>query len=58
MLERAHTATDYITRDDEARADLKPARSFVVYSGQDRYPLMEGVEVIGLRMMAEVFSSV
>ena len=42
----------------QARADLKPARSFVVYSGQDRYPLTEGVEVIGLRSMAEILSSV
>ena len=41
-----------------ARADLKPARSFVVYSGEDRYPLAEGVEVIGLRSMAEILSSV
>ena len=41
-----------------ARADLNPARSFVVYSGQDRYPLTAGVEVIGLRSMAEILSSV
>ena len=42
----------------QARADLKPTRSFVVYSGQDRYPLTEGVDVIGLRSMAEILSFV
>jgi predicted AAA+ superfamily ATPase len=31
-----------------AREDLKPERSFVVYSGKERYPLMEGIETIGL----------
>ena len=31
-----------------ARKDLKPARSFIVYSGDDRYPKGEGIEVIGL----------
>ena len=40
-----------------ARADLHPARCFVVYSGQDRYPLAEGVEAVGLRAMAEILSS-
>jgi hypothetical protein len=40
-----------------ARADLNPQRSFVVYSGQDRYPLAAGVEVIGLRALAEMLSS-
>lgn len=33
------------------RADLKPARSFVVYSGNERYPLSEDVEAIGLKEM-------
>lgn len=37
----------------EARAALSPERTFVVYSGDDRYPLREGVEVIGLRAFAE-----
>lgn len=32
-----------------AREDLKPARSFVVYSGEERYSKGEGVEVIGVR---------
>jgi uncharacterized protein len=31
-----------------AREDLKPKQSFVVYSGKQRYPLMEGIEAIGL----------
>ena len=35
-----------------AREDLRPARSFVVYSGDDRYPLREDVEAIGLRELA------
>ena len=39
-----------------ARADLNPARCFVVYSGQEHYPLAEGVEVISLRAMAELLS--
>ena len=32
-----------------AVADLKPAASFVVYAGEDRYPLGSGIEAIGLR---------
>ena len=39
-----------------ARADLNPTHSFVVYSGQDRYPLAEGIEAISLRSMAELLS--
>jgi hypothetical protein len=38
----------------DARADLHPARCFVVYSGQDHYPLGEGIEVISLRGMAQL----
>ena len=30
-----------------AREDLNPDRCFVVYSGDERYPRSEGVEVIG-----------
>lgn len=40
-----------------AREDVKPARSFVVYSGDERYPLSEGVEAIGLREMAAMLAS-
>ena len=32
----------------QAREDLDPDRCFVVYSGDERYPRAEGVEVIGL----------
>jgi uncharacterized protein len=31
-----------------AREDLNPARSFVVYSGNERYPISKGVDAIGL----------
>ncbi len=38
-----------------ACADLAPARRFVVYPGTDRWPLADGVEVIGLaELCAEV----
>lgn len=40
-----------------ARADLQPARCFVVYSGTANYPLAEGVEAISLRALAELLSS-
>lgn len=36
-----------------AREDLSPARAFVVSSGEDAYPLAEGVDVIGLRELAD-----
>lgn len=39
-----------------ARQDLSPDRSFVVYSGTERYPLIDGIEVIGLREMAQELS--
>ena len=39
-----------------ARADLQPTRCFVVYGGQERYPLLENVEVISLRALAELLS--
>lgn len=39
-----------------ARQDLKPARSFVVYSGDDRYPLGEDAEAIGLRELASILA--
>lgn len=35
-----------------AREDLKPARSFVVYSGTERYPKGKDIEVIGLRELS------
>jgi predicted AAA+ superfamily ATPase len=36
-----------------AREDLRPARTFVVYGGADRYVKAAGVEVIGLRELCE-----
>ncbi len=32
--------------------DLEPARAFVVHAGDDRYPLADGVEAIGVRALA------
>lgn len=40
-----------------AREDVKPARSFVVYAGGERYPLGGGVEAIGLREMAAMLAA-
>lgn len=37
-----------------ARQDIEPRRSFIVYSGEDRYSLSEGVEAIGLQEMAQM----
>jgi predicted AAA+ superfamily ATPase len=34
--------------------DLKPAKSFVVHSGEDRYPVTKEIEAIGLRELAEL----
>lgn len=39
-----------------ARQDLSPRRSFIVYSGKDRYPVSEGVEAIGIREMASMLA--
>lgn len=35
-----------------AKRDILPAKSFVVYSGTERYPLAADVEAIGLRELA------
>jgi hypothetical protein len=40
-----------------AREDLKPQRSFVVYSGGDRYPIDDGLEAIGLSGLADLLQS-
>ncbi len=37
-----------------AREDLKPERSFIVYSGEERYQKADGVEAIGLRELASM----
>jgi len=39
-----------------AREDLKPERCFVVYSGEERYPKGEGIEVIGLKELASLLA--
>jgi len=36
--------------------DLEPTRTFIVYSGEDRYPKSEGIEVIGLRELAAMLA--
>jgi len=41
-----------------ALEDLKPARAFVVYSGDERYPLRQDVEVIGLHDMAQELAAI
>ena len=41
-----------------ARQDLNPTRSFVVYSGVERYPKGEAVEVIGLGELASLLATV
>ena len=33
----------------QALADLQPARAFLVYSGDERYPKGDGIEAIGVR---------
>lgn len=40
-----------------ARADLKPTRSFIVHAGDERYPITVGVEAIGLKNMAALLAS-
>ena len=40
-----------------ARDDLKPKRSFVVYSGEAHYPLAKDIEAIGLREMAKLLAA-
>lgn len=36
-----------------ARQDLQPSRTFIVYPGQDRYPLCEGVEILSLAALMQ-----
>ena len=37
-----------------AYEDIQPNKSFVVYAGDDRYPISQGVEAIGLAEMSEL----
>lgn len=39
-----------------AGEDLKPQRSFIVYSGEERYPIAKDVEAIGVRNMASLLA--
>lgn len=39
-----------------ARQDIKPERSFVVYAGNDRYPLSEDIEAVSLHGLAKEIS--
>jgi len=41
-----------------ALEDIKPTRSFVVCSGDERYPLREGIEVIGLLELTAILASI
>lgn len=41
-----------------ARADLNPTRSFVVYSGDDRYPLAEHVEAVPLAALCRDLAAI
>ena len=40
----------------QACDDLKPERAFVVYAGEDRFPVATGVEAISLYELASLFS--
>ncbi|MCP5109341.1 MAG: DUF4143 domain-containing protein, partial [bacterium] len=40
-----------------AREDVKPARSFVVYAGEERYPISEEIEAIGLAQLASILAA-
>ena len=39
-----------------AMDDLQPDRTFLVYSGDERYPLGGGIEAIGLTAMADALA--
>ncbi len=40
-----------------ARDDLEPVQSYVVYSGDDRYPIRHGVEAISLRALCDMLAA-
>lgn len=42
----------------QACADLQPERAFIVYAGEERYPLAAGIEVIGLRTLTGLLAGV
>lgn len=37
----------------QAREDVRPDRSFIVYSGVERYPLADGIEAIGVKELVQ-----
>jgi hypothetical protein len=37
--------------------DLQPARRFVVYAGEDRFPVASDTQAIGLRGLAEMLAA-
>jgi uncharacterized protein len=41
-----------------AREDLAPAESFVVYAGDERFPVGEGIEAISLAELAKVLRTI
>ena len=38
--------------------DVQPNKSFVVYAGEERYPVSEGVEAMGVLEMVREISSI
>ena len=57
-IEIRHSLTPRLQKGfHHARADLAPARSFIVYAGEARYPITEDVEVIGVRELAAVLQA-
>ena len=40
-----------------ACSDIRPERTFVVHAGEDRYPIRDDIEVIGLKGMSEAIAS-
>lgn len=40
----------------QAVEDIQPAKAFVVHAGEDRYPISESIEAIGLRELAGLLS--
>jgi predicted AAA+ superfamily ATPase len=40
-----------------ARMDLRPGRSFVVYGGDERFPMRQGIEALGVRELAGELAS-
>jgi predicted AAA+ superfamily ATPase len=41
-----------------AREDIGPERSFVVYSGEDRYPITKDLEAIGVKELAGILAAI